>query len=1002
MPGLKDNTPLTLQFKNFMKGYISRLPPERIPPEAFLGQNIDLGQNFVPSQALGQVRYNATGLPAAPQRGGCTYITTNGTKYYVVACGGSLYYSIAGSGTFTQYQVKLTGGGYAALSMADNQAEFAQFEGNLYVVNGNFPVISNADALYADSRIIVITGTEVHIINGTEGANSNAVPAGLQYIWVDKQRLFAATTPTSVCGLFWTNAYFLYNIVAGTVPITGLSSSTPWTPVSGLNYDTVGEDDGEHIAGIFPYQNNLIVFKPRNVYTYSTVGDITNWGSVRADTRYGCPFNRTIQEMEGYLYWLSYDGIVQFDGTNANLIDDNIRNRILGIPQLASSSRQWFNGSTPDFAAGTFGADLIDDSDNELMQKSQAPNFANGTFGIHAISGTGDPSPNLRLLSESLQADWNAGAFSNAIANGNAVILTQQTISTPAYIQQLTNATTYGTLIYFNSEQVYPDQFNYCFISARYDLGSALAIDSISSDMANCSYSDDNITYHTGDSGTHRYWALSGFTDGSSNTVFNYHYYQTVQSGYNYAYPYYHSGTWTSAVIDLALTPISMGILAATYSGPSGTGLTFYTRTSADNITWGGWIAVAPGAAITSTANRYVQIQVALAGTDSATPVLNSVTISAPFQSKILDYGMVPATYGTFQPQFATPSSSSISWYMRSSASADMSSPTAWIVVTPGSAIPAGVTLQRYVQWQAIISPSTDGTQTPQINDVFFAGEWYSAVEDLGATPTGWQWGNFLSTYQLNANTITFWMRSGTTSGNCTSASWVQQTNGTPVTGVTLNRYIQVKILFDQPNAQIQPICYGFNVAYYTGANIEKPCAYVYNKEYCLNVADVGQTINNLVWRYSSALSYFLPRTNKYNNVYWMDEGILLSGASTLEGAVRINEIGNSDDGVAIDAWFTTKNTQLDEATTMILRRFVATYSSDQPWIFSFSVDGGQTWTAITMPASSASTVVRKTLPGLNLADFIILKCEQTVIDATWQIQIIGIEYDEGYPRRND
>ena len=434
---LRDAPPLTIDFKNFMKGHISRLPVERIPIDGFLGQNISLIENFVPGIALGQVKYNTVLKNTAgttitgPVRGGCTYIAKNGTKYYVMACGGYLWYSIAGSGTFSPYRVLLTGGSYADLSITDQQTEFAEFEGNLYVVTGNFPVILNTDGTinYANSRILVIQNTEVHFIDNTE----LAVPSGAQYIWVDKQRLFAACTPTAISGLFWTNSYFLYTVTPGTPVILGASSSTPWTPVTGANYDTVGEYDGESITAIFPYQNNLIVFKPRNVYTYSTIGDITNWGSVRVDTTYGCPFNRTIKEMEGYLYWLSYDGIVQFDGTNANLIDDNIRPDILAIPQLASSSRQWVNGTTTDFNLGTFGADLVDTSGNELQQNNQQSSFASGTFGGKVIAGTYDTTQNIRLMAQILAN----GAFTNTLQNPDGTVVLQTTtypVDTQQYV----------------------------------------------------------------------------------------------------------------------------------------------------------------------------------------------------------------------------------------------------------------------------------------------------------------------------------------------------------------------------------------------------------------------------------------------------------------------------------------------------------------------------------------------------------------------------------------
>lgn len=855
---LKEESPLTLLFDNLTKGHISRLPIERIPIDGFIGQNIDLIRNFVPSIALGQVKYNSTGLPNSPIRGGCTYTTTAGMKYYVVACGGSLYYSIAGSGTFTQYQIPLhAGNALVPITIADQQTEFSEYNGKLYIINGSYPIINNSDAYYTDSRIIVISGTSVWVITGTEAT----VPSGAQYIKLDKERLFFANSITSPSGLFWTNAYFDYTI--GTPASTtynpvifGTSGSTPFTPASGANFDYVGKDDGESISAIYPYQNNLIVFKATNDYTYSTVGDIGNWGSVRVDTIYGCPFNRTIQEMEGYLYWLSYSGIVQFDGTNANLIDDNIRPDIIGVPQLSSASRQWVNGQTADFNAGTFGVDLIDDSGNELQQKSQKTIFASGAFGTSTIQGISELTANIRLLALALAS---TGTLVNTVANDTNIILA--TNNSQYQIPYNIPNTTSGTPISptgFTQTNAPP---NPSYYTATFDLGSALIVDSITVSNVGYTayYSDNNSTWTAGSSGTHRYWQIRATVYLPNQgayiplaVVFNYH---TI--GYN-TYTnnsYVPSGSWTSNIIDLGLTPLSMGIFTAITSLPSGTNITFQINTSPNSNMSGstGFQTVTPGGSIPNTAYRYVQIQANLTtqvvgnGQVNNTPVLEKIMISAPFQSKILDYGLTPVTFGTFAPNVATPSNSSITWYGRSSASSVMSSPTAWVALTAGSAVPAGVTLNRYFQWYALLNPSTDGTQTPQINDVFIAGQWDSAVLNLGVTPTGFQWGKFASTYFLNSQTITFWMRSGTSSNLCLAASWVQQTVGAPVTGVTLNQYIQVEIRFDTNSASQIPTCDGFSVTYYTGVNLEKPCAYVFNKEYCLNIADFGQTINNIV-----------------------------------------------------------------------------------------------------------------------------------------------------------
>ena len=979
---LKDNPIQSIIFDNFMLGQVSRVPPERAPKECFTdSQNISLNERYLPMKALGQKIYDGTFSGSGAVRGMAIYTDSGGTKYYVKAEGGYLWYSVAGSGTFTQYTITVNGSVVPLTLSANADVEFAEYNHKLFVVNGKYPVITNDnsnDHQYTTNRMIMITGTAVTNLTVAD------IPAGLQYLWVDKERMFGANSIAQASGLFWTNAYFDYS--------TG--SEANWTPVSGANYDYVGKDDGEDIAGIHPYQNSMYVLKARNVYRYSTDGDITNWGSIRVDTIHGCAFNRTIKELEGYLIWLSPDGVMQSDGTNVSAIDENIWDKTSKLPQLASTSRQLSFAQKTDMDAGTFGADLIDDSQGGLIQKSQKTIFVNGTFGSKVIQGTADTTQNVRLLAQIIAADWLAGTLANTAVIGNTVQLQTTTYSEVHYL------TTQGNI--FNGGDWPPfGVFNI------YDIGNiALYSITISGYVSfNVWYSDtysnnpNDAVWHsfgnvnpgqTINTAFHRYWMINMSYQYAMN--FNY----TAQ--YNYG-RYLTSGSFVTQTLDFGLTPLAMGIFTAIYTVAGGTGLTFATRTSADGTSWDGWVAVIPGGSITSTARRYIQIQANFTspatsgGATSYTPVLQKIMISSPFQSKILDYALTPDTFGTFAPSQQTPSDSSITWYGRSSANSDMSSPTAWVALTPNAAVPVGVTLNRYFQWYALLNPSTDGTATPEIDDVFVGVEWWSAVEDLGATPLSW--GNFSASQLLNGQSISYYMRGAATSGAVSSASWTQQVLGNPV-NITLYRYVQVKVLLDTSDASSLPLMEGLNFVWYTGANLVKPCAYVFNKEYGLNITDIGQSINNLLLRYNpSGKTFWLPRTNKYNNVFIVDESILLSGTSQADGYCRLNETGYTDDGVAIKSWFITKNTEQDIYEN-IFRKYVAKYKAAQDWTLSFSTDSGATWIDFTIYASSSPNLQRESFSGLVSGNFLMVKCEQDSQDSEWEISAVGAEFEPG------
>jgi hypothetical protein len=1146
MPAFKSKELQRFIFDSFGQGMVTRIAPERIDKSAFAdSQNIALNDKFVPTKALGQKIYDSTFTGTTPVMGAFIYTASDGTKYYVKATGGKIYYSIAGSGTYTAYQVRVNGSMVDMTINSTSQVEFAQYNNKLYVVNGMYPIITNdnsSDHAFTISKLIVISGTSV---NGITDAQA---PAGLQYIRVDKERLFGLNSIAQAGGLFWTNTFFDYSLstqIATAVDASLLASI--WVPASGLNYDYVGKDDGEIGCAIFPFNNSLYVFKETNVYQYSTIGDITNWGHVRLDTRYGCPFNRTVQDLDGYMYWLSLEGMVRCDGTNCELVDDNIRNRLMGIsglqaiPQMSSRSRQWTQGQSSDFQAGTFNSDLIDITDSEIKQTSQQAIFPSGTFGAKVINVpnvlglSGFNQYIITLLSQSLAADWNAGTFSGTVVNGNTVQLDTQNIQVPTptaktgissgnpvnqfwttfdlgavrmvnhiyspsaktgnwwfsndnstWVQAIGNVQANGGA-YQASPYIYRYwQYRDTFIASVYtafwfdpnyswgyiatitqhtvyDLGtdiialSDFTVTGISSTSLTGTwyYSDDGTTWVAGSTGVHRYWKFiqtsKTYTDATYGYgLFNAHAYvrNLPNNGgdssawpfpsitFTYSYNIYinisqtvylSSGTFVTQTLDLGSTPQSMGILVPAYKAdaiytsvapgyiPLGTGLLFETRTSDDGNTWQSWTAVDFSTQkINSAIKRYLQIRTTFYSSDtSRTPILNSIIVSAPFISKIIDCGASPITFGTFVAD-VTANNGSVTFYTRSSDNSNMSSPTSWTTIISGSAIAS--TLKRYFQWCAVLNPGNDGS-IPQINGIYIAARWDSQVYDIGSAPTSdWVWGNFSAVTAYNSQSLTYWMRTGTSSALCLAASWVQQTPGTPVTSLTLSRYIQVEVRFDMPNSQSSislPIQEGFNVVWYNTTKIVKPCAYVFNKEYGLNIAGVGSSVNNILWRYTIIKSsysanfvnpqgFWLYRTNKYNNVYVVDERILISGTSQTDGYSRLNETGYNDDGAPIDSWFITKNVEQGMFKN-IFKYAIGSYYASATWTLTFyfsQLTNGQQVTqslTLSMPPSVLVNVFKRILSGLNLGQLIQIKCEQFSDDPDWQIPEIGYEYDQGY-----
>ncbi len=85
-------------------------------------------------------------------------------------------------------------------------------------------------------------------------------------------------------------------------------------------------------------------------------------------------------------------------------------------------------------------------------------------------------------------------------------------------------------------------------------------------------------------------------------------------------------GSWTSPTQDLGYIS-NWSSLQIESEILSGTGISWQTRTSSDQINWEGW-RTGVGTSITSTPNRYIQVKVTLTSNGNETPILKSININ--------------------------------------------------------------------------------------------------------------------------------------------------------------------------------------------------------------------------------------------------------------------------------------------------------------------------------------------------------------------------------------
>lgn len=263
--------------------------------------------------------------------------------------------------------------------------------------------------------------------------------------------------------------------------------------------------------------------------------------------------------------------------------------------------------------------------------------------------------------------------------------------------------------------------------------------------------------------------------------------------------PYATSGTYTSEVLNPNRGgAVNSGTLLWSAVVPSGTTLTADYSTSADNITWSGWTAIANGGAIAPVNYVRVRFNFAAPSGGLSTPELQSWTLAYPQEyyasgewiSPVIDTGSVVEAYQATASGVDTPNGGTVGWtYQYSADNVSWSAWTAWANPLP--------TWARYLRAKYVLSAPANRLASPAVQSLVVSaasayadtGVWTSPAIDIrGVSPA-------VSATWVTTGTVQISYR---LSSNSASVGWTGWTVLTPsgsaiATSLSVYKYVQFK-----------------------------------------------------------------------------------------------------------------------------------------------------------------------------------------------------------------
>lgn len=655
-------------FRDLSRGLYTQTDPTRQPADALQEATNVIYEENAWHRKRGRSVYNATYMHATEEVRGLFTFRTTGADSLLAICNGS-FFKTTGDGAMGS-ALTMPDGTAIAMAATDFDVYAPLYDSRLWIFTGDitdYPYIYNGTNIMDTARTATGTadsGSTTTLVdnaltqaedywNGLPLKLIDATDGTVWYTWVtnftaaDDTVTFSPAAPFTVAaGDTYTLGRASHNELNGKYAIVfkerifcavgnAIYFTLPYYPMEYLEGGTLnilypGKDDGELITGLVALDNYLIVFKPHNIYAFLIVGDKDSWNCIKVrgtNSDKGAVWHRTIDAGFGGLIYMSHDGVYVLDRSlNVNCVSRNIDPTIQALVQSRST----------DISTG--GPTLVTKIDT-----SQA-DFDAGTktnIDTATVSGTF----RVAKTTEAVQQEYITGQdeqekLTNQLNYGQSFKPSISCIATKIeiYIKKAGSPTQDVTVYLYSDNNNSPVGGNVLSsgVIAKADIGTSYAWET-------ANITDVNLVANT------RYWicpmSLSDLNnyiawgvDSTAATYANGNYWNSItgnNTNYDFLFKVYEqhyqaTSNLISQIHDLGAVPTQWSIFDATET-LNGCTIAWTVRSDDDSgmASPTAWTAVENGGIPSITLQRYVQWKGTLTPTNTATPVVNDVTIRA-------------------------------------------------------------------------------------------------------------------------------------------------------------------------------------------------------------------------------------------------------------------------------------------------------------------------------------------------------------------------------------